>query len=135
MAEPDAPTPPADLPGGDEPPEGGASARSAPAFDLQKTWNWLVANARQMGRDLVEQALLLYFGYQQPDLPFWARARIAGALLYVISPIDLIPDLLPGGLLDDLAILNLALRSVQRYLSDDTRAKARAQLVKWFGEG
>ena len=35
------------------------------------------------------------------------------AVLYFISPLDLIPDFLPGGFLDDLAVLTLVLASLR----------------------
>ena len=38
---------------------------------------------------------------------------IVGAILYVVSPIDLIPDVLPIGLLDDAAVLGFALNMVR----------------------
>ena len=36
-----------------------------------------------------------------------------GATLYFLSPIDLIPDFLPGGFVDDLAVLTLVLGSLR----------------------
>jgi uncharacterized membrane protein YkvA (DUF1232 family) len=38
------------------------------------------------------------------EIPFGSIVAIAGALLYVFSPIDLIPDFIPGGLIDDAAV-------------------------------
>jgi uncharacterized membrane protein YkvA (DUF1232 family) len=39
-----------------------------------------------------------------PKTPRWAKLAAAGALAYFILPIDLIPDYLPGGFLDDAAV-------------------------------
>jgi uncharacterized membrane protein YkvA (DUF1232 family) len=37
---------------------------------------------------------------------------ILGCILYVISPIDILPDFIPGGQLDDLAAIVLTVRSL-----------------------
>ncbi len=45
-------------------------------------------------------------------------ASIAVAILYVLSPVDAIPDFIPGiGLIDDAAILALLLHSLARDLA------------------
>lgn len=45
-------------------------------------------------------------------VPFKSIIVIMSGLLYLISPVDLIPDILPGGLLDDIFILKLVMDSV-----------------------
>ncbi len=37
---------------------------------------------------------------------------VVGAIVYFVSPLDLVPDFLPGGLGDDAAIIALVLRTV-----------------------
>ena len=50
---------------------------------------------------------------------------VVGALIYVVSPIDLIPDAIPGvGLLDDVAVVTWVVGRVRREL-DDFRAWER----------
>jgi uncharacterized membrane protein YkvA (DUF1232 family) len=45
-------------------------------------------------------------------------ASVAGALLYVVSPVDVIPDFIPGiGLIDDAAVLALLLHSLAQDLA------------------
>lgn len=45
-------------------------------------------------------------------------ASLAIALLYVVSPLDLIPDFIPGiGLIDDAAVLALLLHSIAQDLA------------------
>ncbi|MEX0605317.1 MAG: YkvA family protein [Marinobacter sp.] len=52
-------------------------------------------------------------------VPWKSIAAIAGALLYVLNPIDLIPDLIIGfGFLDDAAILAACLTIVESDLHD-----------------
>lgn len=47
------------------------------------------------------------------QIPWTSIAAIVGALLYVLSPIDLIPDFIPVfGLLDDAAVVALCLKAI-----------------------
>jgi uncharacterized membrane protein YkvA (DUF1232 family) len=51
------------------------------------------------------------------EIPWSAVAVLAAALAYVISPIDLIPDfLVPIGWTDDIVVMALAWRTVQKQL-------------------
>lgn len=56
-------------------------------------------------------ALRLWYALGHPESPPWLKAGAAAMALYLVSPIDLIPDVLPViGVLDDLIIVPLALR-------------------------
>jgi uncharacterized membrane protein YkvA (DUF1232 family) len=50
-------------------------------------------------------ALRLWELLNDPDTSAATKAVIVAALGYLICPVDLIPDRLPGGLVDDLAVL------------------------------
>lgn len=71
---------------------------------------------------LVRQCELLYLVIKdwvggQYEMPWYAIGAIATALLYVISPIDFIPDFIPVvGYLDDLFIVMLCVRLLQAEL-------------------
>lgn len=48
------------------------------------------------------------------DVPWFTIAAIAFALLYVLNPLDMIPDFIPGiGYLDDFAVLTFSLRFME----------------------
>lgn len=48
-----------------------------------------------------------------PDVPIGSIIAIVGALIYFLSPIDLMPDFLPAiGLVDDAAVITLSLKLV-----------------------
>ncbi len=50
-----------------------------------------------------------------PDLPRGVRLRLWALLVYLLSPIDLVPDFLPGiGYADDVVVVAWTLRSVVR---------------------
>ena len=61
-------------------------------------------------------------------------APIYGALGYLILPIDLLPDFLPGGYTDDVAGLAIAIFKIARNITPEVRAKAQAKVNEWFGK-
>ena len=67
--------------------------------------------AKRAGAKLVYAALILYYTLQSKDVPLKDKAIIIGALGYLISPFDVIPDAIPiAGLGDDVAVLLYVLR-------------------------
>lgn len=53
----------------------------------------------------------LWYALRHPDAPVWLKPATALLLLYMVSPLDLVPDALPIiGILDDLVLLPLAVR-------------------------
>jgi uncharacterized membrane protein YkvA (DUF1232 family) len=54
------------------------------------------------------------------SVPFGVRAALVGLLVWLINPIDLIPEFIPVlGPLDDVVVAVLVLRYVRRRLGDD----------------
>lgn len=54
-----------------------------------------------------------YFKGEYKSVPFWTIAAIVTALLYVLNPIDLIPDYIPGvGYVDDAFVVAACLKMV-----------------------
>lgn len=68
-------------------------------------------------------ARLLWRALRHPQAPGWLKLGTAGVVLYLISPIDLIPDVIPVfGLLDDVVLVPLAIRFLLRRLPASIRA-------------
>ena len=89
--------------------------------------------AKRAGAKLVYAALILYYTLQSDKVSMKDKAIILGALGYLISPLDVVPDAIPiAGLSDDLAVLIYVLRKVWGDVSDDVRAQAKEKLGKWF---
>ena len=91
--------------------------------------------AKRAGSKLVYAALILYYTLQSDKVSKADKAIIIGALGYMISPIDVIPDAIPiAGLTDDLAVLLYVLKKVWTGIDPEIIAKAREKLSKWFDE-
>ena len=68
-------------------------------------------------------ARLLWFALRHPSAPGWLKPSLALVALYLVSPIDLLPDVLPVvGVVDDLVLIPLALAFIVRRLPPDLRA-------------
>ena len=83
---------------------------------LTLLWAVLRGDARQ-----------LWFALRHPDAPAWLKLGTALIVLYLFSPIDIIPDVLPViGAVDDLVLVPLAIRWMLRRLPPDiAQAAAR----------
>ncbi len=91
--------------------------------------------AKRAGAKLVYIALILYYLMQSDKVSLKDKAIIIGALGYLISPIDIVPDAIPiAGLADDLAVLLYALGKVWSQVDDNLKDKAKEKLSKWFDE-
>ncbi|MBD5132414.1 MAG: DUF1232 domain-containing protein [Clostridiales bacterium] len=57
---------------------------------------------------------------------------ITAALGYMILPLDLVPDFIPGGFIDDGVILTWALNQLKGKMTESTLQKAKDKLREWF---
>lgn len=91
--------------------------------------------AKRAGAKLVYVALILYYTLQSDKVSKADKAIIIGALGYMISPLDVIPDAIPiMGLTDDLAVLIYVLKKVWTDVEPEIKEKAKSKLTKWFDE-
>jgi uncharacterized membrane protein YkvA (DUF1232 family) len=91
--------------------------------------------AKRAGAKLVYAALILYYTLQSDKISTANKAMIIGALGYMISPLDVVPDAIPiAGLSDDLAVLLFVLKKVWTDIDPDIQLKAKERLAKWFDE-
>ena len=88
-----------------------------------RLWAWL----KMMRKDL----LLLLIAYRNPGMPRHLKMVFLGALLYLISPVDLIPDYLPiVGVVDDLTIIPAVLYYINRMLPIDVKRESEHSISK-----
>lgn len=91
--------------------------------------------AKGAGAKLVYAALILYYTLQSDKVSATNKAMILGALGYLISPLDVVPDAIPiAGLADDLGVLVFVLKKVWTDVDPDIQVKARQRLSKWFDD-
>lgn len=89
--------------------------------------------AKSAGSKLVYAALILYYTLQSDKVSRSDKAVIIGALGYLITPLDVVPDAIPiVGLSDDLAVLLYVLKKVWVNVDSEIKDKAKARLSKWF---
>lgn len=81
--------------------------------------NKFMGTVGRMGRNVIyiRKAVTLFYCFRDPETPKFVKAVIAGALGYLILPIDLLPDVVPAlGWIDDAAVMALAMKVASRYI-------------------
>ena len=65
--------------------------------------------------------------YKSPDTPKWAKAASIGGLIYMVSPVDVVPDIIfPLGLLDDVFVIGLVFSQVAVLINAMKNKKSEA---------
>ena len=81
---------------------------------LTVLWSVVRGDARQ-----------LWFALRHPAAPGWLKLGTALIALYLVSPVDIVPDWLPViGIVDDLVLVPLAIRWLLRRLPPDVAEAA-----------
>ena len=102
-------------------------------YNEKDFWKKLGKVAGKAGVKTVYYALVLFYTLTDQNTPAKYKAIIAGALGYLILPLDVMPDFLPfTGLADDWAALIAAVAYVATAITPETKAKARLKLSQWF---
>lgn len=98
-------------------------------------WSKITGNVKTVGAKLLYEVLQLFYVAQNPNVPMKIRAAMVAPLGYFISPVDLIPDLVPiAGYTDDTAVIAMAIAFAHAYITDDIRQKAKNKLRALFGD-
>ena len=95
-------------------------------------WRKIYGSAERLGCRSLCVCLRLYFVLENPSLPRWVRVQVIGALIYFVSPLDLIPDLLPLGYSDDIKILLSAVALAGVYMGKEEGEKAQTVVTRFF---
>ena len=98
-------------------------------------WSKIKDNVKKAGANLIYDVLQLFYVAQNPNVPMRIRAAILAPLGYFISPVDLVPDLMPVvGYSDDAAVIAMAIGIAHFYITDEIRQQAKEKLVAFFGK-
>ena len=82
----------------------------------------------------LRRAAILFYCFRDPDTPKYVKAIVAGALGYLILPIDLVSDRIPFiGWVDDAAVIALAFKVANRFIKPMHREQAQ-KLVPFGSE-
>lgn len=93
----------------------------------------LLARARSWARLVKRDGVTLWFAARHPRTPWYAKALGAAVVAYALSPIDLIPDVIPVlGYLDELILLPLLVALAVRLLPADVLAECRRDAEAWM---
>jgi uncharacterized membrane protein YkvA (DUF1232 family) len=84
-------------------------------------------------------ARVVWYALQHPQSPGWLKLGVVGMVAYLLSPVDLIPDVLPVlGVVDDMVLIPMAMRWLLRRLPASVREyaerRARGESVDKAGK-
>jgi uncharacterized membrane protein YkvA (DUF1232 family) len=86
--------------------------------------NWQAWKRR--ARQLSGYTYTLYLAYRHPRTPWYAKVFAALIVGYVFSPIDPIPDFIPGvGLLDEMVVVPIGILIAAKMIPPDVFAECR----------
>jgi uncharacterized membrane protein YkvA (DUF1232 family) len=81
---------------------------------------------KRQARQLTSQAYTLYLAYRHPRTPWYAKVFAALIVGYVFSPIDPIPDFIPGvGLVDEMVVVPIGILIAAKMIPPDVFAECR----------
>ncbi|WP_430790676.1 YkvA family protein [Virgibacillus flavescens] len=104
-------------------------------FSENKFGAKMVKYSKELGTKLAYYSFLLYYAFKSPNTPKSAKLTIAGALGYLILPLDAIPDFIPlVGLTDDSAVIVYALYRIYSHIDEGIKVQADEKMKKYFGE-
>ena len=102
---------------------------------LKDFFGRIASGAKQLGRFVTEQLLILYYVLKEGNLSGSEKAWIYAALAYVIVPGDLIPRRVFHilGITDDVLALGYVIAKVKDKITPKIEQMITMQLDKWFG--
>lgn len=89
---------------------------------LKQSFEKAIMNKGPLSEVFYQLKLLLslvkdYISGEYRDIPYGSIIAAVGGILYFLSPIDFIPDFIPGiGLIDDVFVIGLVLKQIQEDL-------------------
>lgn len=95
-------------------------------------WQQYAAIPMNALRFIVEHFLLAKELLFHRDTPVHIKLLLMGLVVYIISPVDFIPDMIPLlGITDDVALLVMGWNYAERFVTPQMRANVDAILQRW----
>ncbi len=101
----------------------------ARADDIQS----MFSSQSPLGRFMSDMKVMIsltkdFWNKNYREVPWWTIGAIVSALLYVLNPLDIVPDVIPFvGLLDDAAVISACLFLVEKDINRYRKWKERIQ--------
>ena len=91
--------------------------------DIQNVANRIGSMNKGALTKVWDKIVTLWDAFKSPDTPKCVKAVIIGGLIYMVSPVDLIPDVLPfAGLVDDASVIGMVFHQFVK-LSNTTESE------------
>ncbi len=91
---------------------------------------------KEKAQRLKREVYTLFLAYQDPRVPWYAKAFSALVVGYAFSPIDLIPDFVPVlGYLDDLVLVPLGIALAIKMIPDEVLNECRERSDELMRQG
>lgn len=99
-------------------------------------WESLKPYAIKAGRTTAKPVLTLYYVLKEGDLSTSEKVMVYAAMLYVVSPWDLLPASIYHvlGILDDCVAVSYVYKKISEKITDEIRLKVDETLNEWFGD-
>ena len=101
-------------------------------YSKSKLWDKIKKCAKKVGKETVINVLILYYAMALGKATPAQIVTIIGALGYFICPIDAIPDFLPAGYSDDIAVLLATIKALSCCSDSEVVRKAKEKAAEWF---
>ncbi len=72
----------------------------------------------------------IYLALKKKETPLWLKLATIGTVIYILSPVDLIPDIPIIGYLDDVTLLSFLIVLLQKGIPEDILEKSRQEFQK-----
>lgn len=103
-------------------------------FSSANFWEKTSKYSGEISKDVLCNALKMYYSANDKETPTWAKTTLTGALFYFITPVDAIPDITPMlGYSDDATVLVVAIATTAAHINENHVERARQTLIRWFG--
>ena len=90
----------------------------------------------ERARRLRVELYALYLAARHPLTPWYAKLVVAGFVAYAVTPVDLVPDVIPIlGIVDDLIFVPLAIAAAIRFVPAPVLAECRARANERMAPG